>query len=81
MESRLPHELDIEKTGWQRARERSVSSLRAYVLNNLAGDNLIFWFLANAIPTAIGGISSPSSGTWRPICATKVLEFGPGQVT
>lgn len=38
MESRLPHELDIEKTGWQRARERSVSSLRAYVLNNLAGE-------------------------------------------
>ncbi len=38
MESHLPHELDIEKTGWQRARERSVSSLRAYVLNNLAGE-------------------------------------------
>ena len=38
MESRLPHALDIDKSGWQRARERSVSSLRAYVLNNLAGD-------------------------------------------
>lgn len=38
METRLPHDLDIEKSGWQRARERSVSSLRAYVLNNLAGE-------------------------------------------
>lgn len=38
MDTRLVHELDIEKTGWQRARERSVSSLRAYVLNNLAGE-------------------------------------------
>lgn len=38
MDTRLVHELDIDKTGWQRARERSVSSLRAYVLNNLAGD-------------------------------------------
>ena len=38
MESRLPHDLNIEKSGWQRARERSVSSLRAYVLNNLAAE-------------------------------------------
>lgn len=38
MESRLPHDLNIDKSGWQRARERSVSSLRAYVLNNLAGE-------------------------------------------
>jgi ubiquinone/menaquinone biosynthesis C-methylase UbiE len=38
MQTRLPHDLDIEKSGWQRARERSVSSLRAYVLNNLAGE-------------------------------------------
>ncbi len=38
MESRLPHDLNIEKSGWHRARERSVSSLRAYVLNNMAGE-------------------------------------------
>ncbi|MEM1413085.1 MAG: class I SAM-dependent methyltransferase [Pseudomonadota bacterium] len=38
MQSRLPHDLDINKTGWQRARERSVSSLRAYVLNNMASE-------------------------------------------
>ncbi len=38
METRLPHDLNIDKTGWHRARERAVSSLRAYVLNNLAGD-------------------------------------------
>lgn len=38
METHLAHELDIAKTGWERARERSVSSLRAYVLNNLAGE-------------------------------------------
>ena len=38
MDTRLVHELDIDKSGWQRARERSVSSLRAYVLNQLAGD-------------------------------------------
>ena len=36
METRLPHELDIPKTRDNRARERSVSSLRAYVLNDLA---------------------------------------------
>jgi ubiquinone/menaquinone biosynthesis C-methylase UbiE len=36
MQSRLPHELDIHKNGDNRARERSVSSLRAYVLNDLA---------------------------------------------
>ncbi|MEO1247049.1 MAG: class I SAM-dependent methyltransferase [Pseudomonadota bacterium] len=38
METRLPHDLDLKKSGWHRARERSVSSLRAYVLNNLAAE-------------------------------------------
>ena len=51
MDSHLPHELDIEKSGWQRARERSVSSLRAYVLNNLA-DELRTDFENGVLPTA-----------------------------
>lgn len=37
MQSRLDHDLALDKSRDQRARERSVSSLRAYVLNDLAG--------------------------------------------
>ena len=38
MQSRLPHDLNVAKSREQRARERSVSSLRAYILNDLAND-------------------------------------------
>ena len=38
MQTELPHELDIPKSRDSRARERSVTSLRAYVLNNMAND-------------------------------------------
>ena len=37
MESRLSHDLNIDKPLDNRARERSVSSLRAYILNEMAG--------------------------------------------
>ena len=33
-----------------------------------------------SLPIAVGGRSSPSSGTARPSQAVKVLEFGPGQI-
>ncbi len=37
MQTQLPHELNVAKSRDHRARERAVSSLRAYILNDMAG--------------------------------------------
>ena len=36
MQTQLPHELNVAKSRDHRARERAVSSLRAYILNDMA---------------------------------------------
>ena len=42
MDSKLGHGLDLVKTQDQIYKEKFVSSLRAYVLNDLASDTLFF---------------------------------------
>ncbi|MEL7537335.1 MAG: class I SAM-dependent methyltransferase [Pseudomonadota bacterium] len=62
METRLNHGLELEKSQANRARERFASSLRAYVLHNLAGA-LRDDYEHNALPEAEQrGESAPTNG-------------------
>ncbi|MEM1263028.1 MAG: class I SAM-dependent methyltransferase [Pseudomonadota bacterium] len=62
MDTRLHHGLELNKTQSHRARERFASSLRAYVLNNMAAD-LRADFDSEALPDAVKrGDAEPQDG-------------------
>lgn len=62
MDTRLHHGLELNKTQGHRARERFASSLRAYVLNNMAAE-LRADFDTEAVPDALKrGESEPQDG-------------------